>query len=103
MSSTRDGNLGFGLTNFVQVLEEIDKALDERYVFPSEDRPWKTKYWTANNDVSSTCIYDDCIVPHRTRMYRTMWLLNKAHSMLVERRYILATSYSTHPPVMTQL
>ena len=34
MSSTRDGNLGFGLTNFVQVLEEIDKALDERYVFP---------------------------------------------------------------------
>ena len=107
MSSMRSGNLCFGLTNFKEVLEGIDKALDERYVFSNEELPWKQKYWTANGEAldhsAPTFIYEDGIVPHRTRMYRTMWLLNEAHSMLVERRYILAISYSTHPPVTTQL
>lgn len=107
MSATRDGDLGFGMTNFKEVLEEIDKAIAERYVFSNEELPCKQKYWTTNgealDDSAPTCIYEDGVVPHRTRVYRTMWLLNKAHSMLVERRYILATSYSTHPPVMTQL
>ena len=107
MSVRKVGALGFGMTNFKEVLEEIDKAIAERYVFSNEELPWKQKYWTANGEAldhsALTFIYVSGIVPHRTRMYRTMWLLNEAHSMLVERRYILAMSYSTHPPVTTQL
>ena len=107
MSVRKIGALGFGMTNFKEVLEEIDNAIADRYVFSNEELPWKQKYWTANGEAldhsAPTFIYEDGIVPHRTRMYRTMWLLNEAHSMLVERRYILATSYSTHPPVTTQL
>ena len=33
MSATKDGDLAFGMTNFKEVLEEIDKAIAERYVF----------------------------------------------------------------------
>ena len=33
MSVRKVGALGFGMTNFKEVLEEIDKAIAERYVF----------------------------------------------------------------------
>jgi len=107
MSVRKVGALGFGMTNFKEVLEGIDKAIAERYVFSNEELPWKQKYRTATGEAlahsAPTFIYEDGMVPHRTRLYQTMRLLNEAHSMLVERRYILAMSYSTHPPVMTQL
>ena len=44
MSKERDGALGFGMTNFKEVLEEIDKVIAERYVFSNEELPWKQKY-----------------------------------------------------------
>lgn len=73
-----------------QIMEEIEKCLEERYVIPLDVEPWRQKYWTDNKYSSPTCIYNEGIVPTRVRMYRTMWLVNEAHSVLIERLYQLA-------------
>ena len=77
MSVRKVGALGFGMTNFKEVLEEIDKAIADRYVFSNEELPWKQKYWTANGEAldhsAPTFLYVDRMIPNRTLLYRTMW------------------------------
>lgn len=86
----------FGVTNLNEIMAEIDKMMAERYVFPRHECPWLPSYYTVNDDERSECIYDHSVVPLKTRIWRTMWLANEAHRMLVERRYMIEMPYGTH-------
>ena len=99
MDEIIERNMDYAMGNLPNILAEIDKCLEERYVIPKEVYPWKTIYWTANEYSSPTCIYEDGIVPTPIRMQRTMWLVNEAHNMLIERRYQIAMPWVQLSPV----
>ena len=89
----------FGVTNLDEIMKEIDRVIAERYVFPRHECPWLPTYYTVNDDERSECIYPHKLVPHKTRVYRSMWLANEAHRMLVERRYMIDMPYGTHSSI----
>ena len=98
-NNNSDRNMDYVIGNLPNILSEIDRCMEERYVIPKNVYPWRTVYWTDNNYSSPTCVYEDGIVPTLIRTYRTMWLANEAHNILIERRYQMAMPWVQLSPV----
>lgn len=93
-------SFAFGYSNLNEILQEVDKIMDERYVFPDEEDVWGPEYWNVSkSDDKSKCIYPNGIVPMKTRLFRTMFITNEAHRTMIERRYMMDIDMGTHRPM----
>ena len=98
-NNNSDRNMDYVIGNLPNILSEIDRCMEERYVIPKNVYPWRTVYWTDNNYSSPTCGDEDWIRPTLIRTYRTMGLANEAHNILIERRYQMAMPWVQLSPV----